>query len=213
MDAVFGAHPPAPGLVSCPLQLDRRANPLKTSQTSRECAYQRRVVNTIRHVSPDMPCIVAELGGNGSPGALLLSGRNSLQAKTTKKKQCNKNSRLYYPFGKGPGQHIIRCLKNKKCENERTKRQQTKTPKPSAHARPVPLLLIILPLSPPTVLLPIFPLPPITLPPFLLSLILSTPSFSAYVLLVRVRSSSTWAFNVCLCVCSSGFFLLRPLGS
>jgi len=26
--------------------------------------------------------------------------------------------RLYYPFGKGPGQHIIRCLKNKKCENE-----------------------------------------------------------------------------------------------
>jgi len=30
------------------------------------------------------------------------------------------SSRLYYPFGKGPGQHIIRCLKNKKCENERT---------------------------------------------------------------------------------------------
>ena len=29
------------------------------------------------------------------------------------------SSRLYYPFGKGPGQHIIRCLKNKKCENER----------------------------------------------------------------------------------------------
>ena len=28
------------------------------------------------------------------------------------------SSRLYYPFGKGPGQHIIRCLKNKKCENE-----------------------------------------------------------------------------------------------
>ena len=25
-------------------------------------------------------------------------------------------SRLYYPFGKGPGQHIIRCLKHKKCE-------------------------------------------------------------------------------------------------
>jgi len=22
------------------------------------------------------------------------------------------------PFGKGPGQHIIGCLKNKKCENE-----------------------------------------------------------------------------------------------
>ena len=30
------------------------------------------------------------------------------------------SSRLYYPFGKGPGQHIIRYLKNKKCENERT---------------------------------------------------------------------------------------------
>jgi len=29
------------------------------------------------------------------------------------------SSRLYYPFGKGPGQHINRCLKNKKCENER----------------------------------------------------------------------------------------------
>jgi len=26
--------------------------------------------------------------------------------------------RLYYPFSKGPGQHIILCLKNKKCENE-----------------------------------------------------------------------------------------------
>jgi len=23
-----------------------------------------------------------------------------------------------YPFGKGPGQHIIRCLKNKNCENK-----------------------------------------------------------------------------------------------
>ena len=31
-------------------------------------------------------------------------------------------SRLYYPFGKGPGQHIIRYLENKKCENERTKK-------------------------------------------------------------------------------------------
>jgi len=30
------------------------------------------------------------------------------------------SSRLSYPFGKGPGQHIIRCLKDKKCENERT---------------------------------------------------------------------------------------------
>jgi len=29
------------------------------------------------------------------------------------------SSRLYYPFSKGPGQHIIRCLKNKKCEDER----------------------------------------------------------------------------------------------
>jgi len=25
----------------------------------------------------------------------------------------------YYPFGKGPRQHIIRCLKNKKCEDKR----------------------------------------------------------------------------------------------
>ena len=29
------------------------------------------------------------------------------------------SSRLYYPFGKSSGQHIIRCLKNTKCENER----------------------------------------------------------------------------------------------
>jgi len=28
------------------------------------------------------------------------------------------SSRLYCPFDKGPGQHIIRCLRNKKCENE-----------------------------------------------------------------------------------------------
>jgi len=28
------------------------------------------------------------------------------------------SSRLYYPFGKGPGQHVIRCLKNQKCESE-----------------------------------------------------------------------------------------------
>jgi len=28
------------------------------------------------------------------------------------------SSRLYYPFSKGPGQHIIWCLENKKCENE-----------------------------------------------------------------------------------------------
>ena len=28
------------------------------------------------------------------------------------------SSRLYYLFGKGPGQLIIRCLKNKKRENE-----------------------------------------------------------------------------------------------
>jgi len=34
------------------------------------------------------------------------------------------SSRLYYPFGKGPGQHIIRCIKNKKCENERTLQKQ-----------------------------------------------------------------------------------------
>ena len=30
------------------------------------------------------------------------------------------SSQLCYPFGKGPGQHIIRCLKNTKCENEQT---------------------------------------------------------------------------------------------
>ena len=60
---------------------------------------------------------------------------------------------------------------------------------------------------PPTLLLPIFPFPPITLPAFLLALILSTSSFSAYVLLTRVRYSSTRAFNVCLCVCSSSPFL------
>ena len=29
------------------------------------------------------------------------------------------SSQLYYPFGEGPGQHVIRCLKNKKCKNER----------------------------------------------------------------------------------------------
>jgi len=34
------------------------------------------------------------------------------------------SSRLYYPFGKGPGQHIIRCLENKKCENERESNKQ-----------------------------------------------------------------------------------------
>ena len=34
------------------------------------------------------------------------------------------NSRLYYPVGKGPGQHIIRCLKNKKCENEPSTQQK-----------------------------------------------------------------------------------------
>ena len=74
-------------------------------------------------------------------------------------------------------------------------------------ARPAPLPHIILPPFPPTLFLPILPLPPIALPAFLLSLILSTPSFSAYVLLARVRSSSTWAFNVCLCVCFSSPFL------
>jgi len=57
---------------------------------------------------------------------------------------------------------------------------------------------IVFPPLPPTLLLPIFPLPPIALPPFFLSLILSTPSFSKYVLLARVRSSSTWGF---MCVC------------
>ena len=30
------------------------------------------------------------------------------------------NFRLYYPFSKGVVQHMIRYLKNKKCENERT---------------------------------------------------------------------------------------------
>jgi len=28
------------------------------------------------------------------------------------------SSRLYHPFSKGLGQHIIQCLKNKKCENK-----------------------------------------------------------------------------------------------
>jgi len=77
-----------------------------------------------------------------------------------------------------------------------------------SHAHPAPLPRIVLPPFPPTLLLLIFPLPPITLPPpFLLSLILSTPSFSAYVLLTRVRSSSIWAFTVRLCVCCSSPFL------
>jgi len=52
-------------------------------------------------------------------------------------------------------------------------------------------------------------LPPIALPAFLLSLILSTPSFSAYVLLARVRSSWTWTSNVCL-LCMFLFSLPRP---
>jgi len=43
--------------------------------------------------------------------------------------------------------------------------------------------------------------------PFLLSLLLSTPFFSAYVSLDPVRSSSTWAFTGCLRVCSSSPFL------
>jgi len=34
------------------------------------------------------------------------------------------SSRLYYPFGKGPGQHMIPCFENKKCENERTRNPQ-----------------------------------------------------------------------------------------
>jgi len=28
------------------------------------------------------------------------------------------SSLLHYPFSKGPGQHIMQCLKNQKCENE-----------------------------------------------------------------------------------------------
>ena len=40
------------------------------------------------------------------------------------------SSRLYYPFGKGPGQHIVRYLKNKKCENERTCKRLSKSPRP-----------------------------------------------------------------------------------
>ena len=39
------------------------------------------------------------------------------------KKLKKRHNPLYYPFGKGPGQHIIRCLKNKKCENERTNKK------------------------------------------------------------------------------------------
>ena len=38
-------------------------------------------------------------------------------------------------------------------------------------------------------------------------LLFSTPSFSAYVSQDPVRSSSTWACTVCLCVCSSSPFL------
>jgi len=42
--------------------------------------------------------------------------------------QNTKKNRHKYPFGKGPGQHIIRCLKNKKCEKERTiKRSRQKS--------------------------------------------------------------------------------------
>ena len=77
---------------------------------------------------------------------------------------------------------------------------------PPAHTRPVPLPLIILTLFPPTVLLPISLF---TLPPFLLSLPPSTPSFSAYVYPDPVRSSSIWVFNVCMFL----FSLPRPLGS
>jgi len=46
----------------------------------------------------------------------------------------------------------------------------------------------------------------VTLPPFLLSLLLFTPSFSAHVSRDPARSSSTWAFTLCLCVCSSSPF-------
>ena len=53
-------------------------------------------------------------------------------------------------------------------------------------------------LSPP----PGFSLFSISLLPFLLSLLLSTPSFSASVYQDIVRSSSTWPCTVCLCVCS-----------
>ena len=43
------------------------------------------------------------------------------------------SSRLYYPSGKGTGQHIIRCLKNKKCENERIVLNQISCVLPHKH--------------------------------------------------------------------------------
>ena len=46
------------------------------------------------------------------------------------------SSWLYYPFGKGPGQHIIRCPKNKKCENDHCMCRYTLTTLPT-HAPPL----------------------------------------------------------------------------
>ena len=78
---------------------------------------------------------------------------------------------------------------------------------PPSPSRLVHLPCIVLPPFPPTPFLSIIPLLFIAHPPFLLFLLLSTPSFSAYVSLDPVQSSSTWAFTVCLCVCSSSPFL------
>jgi len=51
---------------------------------------------------------------------------------------CNEKKKLH--FGKGQGQHIIRCLKNKKCENE----ERTATSIP-----PIPLYLFAISGLPP----------------------------------------------------------------
>jgi len=90
-----------------------------------------------------------------------------------------------------------------------TLKQTTNLLAPSeSYLVPLPHHNNILPVSPPGhPLLYIFTLPPIAL--FLLSLLLSTPCFVAYVSRDSdpVRSCSTWAFTVCLCVCSSSPFL------
>jgi len=81
---------------------------------------------------------------------------------------------------------------------------------PASRPHPPPSAPILpstfLPLPPPSLPYPSRPSPsycPPAFPPHSASLHIP----SAYVLLARVRSSSIWAFNVCLCVCSSSPFL------
>jgi len=83
------------------------------------------------------------------------------------------------------------------------------TPKMQQFVTPLQAALYILihPPFPPNLLLPIFPLPFITLPPFLFFLLLSTPSFSAYVNRDPVRSSS---HGPALCVCVYVHFCAFP---